>query len=368
MYLHSWLSSFLGAYTQYTWAIHSVIIFLVALAIYWLQRKICKRLHAHFVKSDYVWDDSFIYAFSLPFSILIWVFALTLFAEFILVDSHQAVWAQEMVRVRIGCFILLLVWFLWRYIAQIEYRLVHPSYQKKKVDATTVSVVGRFVRIGVGIAALLILLEAFGIPLSGLIAFGGGGAIVMGIAAQQLLANWFGGLMIFLDKPFRLGDWIQSPDRDIEGRVTRIGWRTTKMITLDHRAMYIPNALFNQIVITNPQRMTHRRIDATIGIRYEDAGLLKNLVQAIEAMLRQHPHVDQRELVMVHMTKFGTSSLDVNVYCFSKVTDNPHWRNVQQDIFFEVIDIVAAHNAQFAYPTVTTHIPNGIALKGDSRS
>lgn len=368
MYLHSWLVALLGTYSKYAWMIHGAIVLLLALALYWLQRKIIKRLLAHCKKTAYVWDDSLLEALSLPLTLLIWVFAATLFAEYVLLDMHQSDWSHEVVRVRTGCAILLLVWFFWRYITQIEFRLMLHAENRPSVDKTTVSIVGRFMRIGLVVVGILFLLEALGIPLTGLLAFGGGGAIVMGIAAQQLLANWFGGLMIFLDKPFKLGDWIQSPDKSIEGRVTRIGWRTTKVMALDCRPLYIPNALFNQIVIVNPQRMTHRRINATIGIRYDDAAVLKNLVSSIETMLHEHPNIDQKEDVMAHLINFGASSLDVNIYCFSKTTRNPNWRDVQQDIFFKVIDIVQAHKAQFAFPTVTTHIPDGVSIRGDLRS
>ncbi len=368
MYLHSWLITLLGAYSEYAWMVHGIIILLVAFFIYWLQRKLIKRLLSHCKKTDHVWDDTLLQALSLPFTLLILMFAAALFLEYILIDMHQIDWSQEVIRVRIGCSVLLFIWFFWRYISLIEQRLVTPSESRKKVDETTVSVVGRFTRIGLILVGMLILLEALGIPLTGLLAFGGGGAIVMGIAAQQLLANWFGGLMIFLDKPFKLGDWIQSPDRNIEGRVTRIGWRTTKVMALDNRPLYIPNALFNQVVIVNPQRMTHRRIDATIGIRYDDAHLLKELIQAIDAMLRQHSNIDHREGSMVHLVNFGPSSLDINIYCFTRATVNPHWRDVQQDIFFKVLSLIAEHKAQIAFPTVTTHIPDGVSIRGDLRS
>lgn len=368
MYLHKWLSAFLGDHAQYAWLFHGFVIVSVATFIYWLQRKIIKRLLVHFKKTEHIWDDSFLHAISLPFAFLIWIFAFTLFWQFFLFDLHQYDYARIVIKIRMSCTVVLFVWFLWRYIAQVEYRLTHPD-SKREVDVTTVSVVGRFVRIALLFLGLLILLEALGIPLSGVLAFGGGGAIVMGIAAQQLLANWFGGLMIFLDKPFKLGDWIQSPDRNIEGTVAHIGWRTTKLMSLDHRPFYVPNSLFNEVVIVNPQRMTHRRIEVVIGIRYGDAHLLKEIVKAIEEMLKRHPNIDSRQNTMVHLVGFGASSLDINIYCFTKVTQNPHWRDVQQDVYFKIIDIVTEHKAQFAFPTVTTHIPETITIKQeDARS
>lgn len=369
MYLHSWLVAVLGEYSEYAWMVHGAITFGVAFMVYWLQRNIIKRLLKRAQKTTRVWDDTLLQALSLPLTLLIWIFAVLVFTEYTLFDLHEDDWSETMSLIRRAVSILIFVWFFWRYIADVEHRLIHPPESiKKTLDETTVSVIGRFTRIALLVIGVLILLEAFGIPLTGLLAFGGGGAIVMGIAAQQLLSNWFGGLMIFLDKPFKLGDWIQSPDKNIEGKVTRIGWRTTKVMSLDHRPLYIPNALFNQIVIVNPQRMTHRHINTTIGVRYEDAALLKALVHDIETMLKNHPDIDQHELVMVHFINFAPSSLDINIDCFTRMTKNPHWRNVRQDIFFKVMDIVQARKAQFAFPTVTTHIPDGVSIRGDLRS
>ena len=90
-------------------------------------------------------------------------------------------------------------------------------------------------------------------------------------AAKDLLANFFGGLTIYLDRPFAVGDWIRSPDREIEGTVERIGWRLTLIRTFDKRPLYIPNAVFTTIAVENPSRMHNRRIYETIGIRYDDA-------------------------------------------------------------------------------------------------
>ena len=363
MLLHAYLSKLLGI-PKYTWIIHGVIIFIIGGLVYWLQRKLLKRIHQHCLKTSHVWDDTLVKAFALPFSVFVCIFTVSLFAEFVLIDFKLDLWVTEIIRFRIGIVTLLFIWFFWRYIGQIEHRLTRAAKSDLHLDINTVSFVGRFVRIAVGIIAVLIFLESLGIPLSGVIAFGGGGAIIMGIAAQQLLANWFGGWMIFLDKPFKLGDWIQSPDRNIEGIVNRIGWRTTKVMTLDKRAMYIPNSLFNQIIIVNPQRMTHRRLNLTVGVRYDDAMKIEDIVKSIRLMLTQNLDVDQREDVLVHLVNFGPSSLDINIYCFSRVTRHANWRDVQQDILFSVIKILNEYGAEFAYPTVTTHIPNTVTVRG----
>lgn len=95
--------------------------------------------------------------------------------------------------------------------------------------------------------------------------------------------------MLYFDRPFSIGDWIRSPDRNIEGTVAEIGWRITKITTFDNRPLYVPNSLFSSISVENPGRMTNRRITTTIGLRYEDAAKVGVIVEAVREMLKNHP-------------------------------------------------------------------------------
>ena len=278
-------------------------------------------------------------------------------------ELHHPGWAQEVIRIRTDCFILLLIWFFWRYTAFVEQRSAQLTHAKRKIDKNTIITIGHFVRTALGAMVLLITLEAMGVPLSGVIAFGGGGALAMGIAAQHILANWFGGLMIFLDKPFKPDEWITSPDRSIEGRVAEIGWRTTKIIGPDNRPLYIPNSIFSQVIIANSQRITHRKIEATIGLRHEDADVIESIVKSIDAMLRTYSKVDINERYMVHFVGFENSALNIHFLCSVKESDFNIWRDMQQEIFLKVVEIVKNHDAQFAYPNVITHFPEGYSIQ-----
>ena len=94
--------------------------------------------------------------------------------------------------------------------------------------------------------------------------------------------------MIYLDRPFKVGDWIRSPDRDIEGTVVKIGWRLTEIRTFDQRPLYVPNSMFSTIALQNPSRMLNRRIFETIGIRYDDIHQMEAIV-ACEIDVVQSP-------------------------------------------------------------------------------
>ncbi|MEL6413005.1 MAG: mechanosensitive ion channel family protein, partial [Bacteroidota bacterium] len=199
----------------------------------------------------------------------------------------------------------------------------------------------------------LLVMPVLGIPISGIVAFGGGSAIVVGIAAHQILANYFGGVLIYSDRHFRVGDWIYSPDKEIEGTVENIGWRATQIRTFDKRPLYVPNAAFSSIIVVNASRMTNRRIKETVGIRYEDAKVLDPITKDIRAMLQGHPGIDQRQTLLVHFTEFAPSSLNINIYTFTKTQDWKAYLDVQQDVFLKIIDIVNQHGASMAFPTRT---------------
>ncbi|EEA8568589.1 dipeptide/tripeptide permease DtpA [Salmonella enterica subsp. enterica] len=162
--------------------------------------------------------------------------------------------------------------------------------------------------------------------------------------------------LVPFDRPFSIGDWIRSPDRNIEGTVAEIGWRITRINTFDHRPLYVPNSVFSSISVENPGRMTNRRIKTVIGLRYEDADKIGLIVDAIRNMLQAHSDIDQKQTLLVYFNEFADSSLNIMVYCFTKTTVWQEWLAVQQDVYLKIIAIVQENGADFAFPSQTLYI------------
>ena len=250
-----------------------------------------------------------------------------------------------------------------RYIARVEtYMLTVRIDVSRKRDRTSVRAVSQLLRVVVVVIFFLIFMQIFGLPITSLLAFGGFGALALSFAAKDTLANFFGGMMIFWDKPFSVGDWVRSPDRDIEGTIDHIGWRLTRIMTFDRRPLYVPNSLFSTILLENPSRMTHRRINATVGLRYDDANKVAGILESIEAMLRDHADIDATQTLMVNLHEFGASSLNFFIYTFTKTTDWVTFQRVQQDVFLKVIAIITEHGAECAFPTTTLHVPEPVSI------
>lgn len=261
--------------------------------------------------------------------------------------------------------VILIVGLFMYQLSMLINRLENKQISKGR-DPTSAHMIGRVMKFGIFIVMLLFFGERFGLSMSGLLAFGGIGGIAIGMASKDILSNVFSGTMLYFDRQFNIGDWISSPDRQIEGTVVEIGWRLTKIMTFDNRPLYVPNSLFSSISVENPGRMTNRRISTEIGLRYEDAGKVRAIVQDIDQMLRHHPDIDQTQTILVYFDAFADSSLNVMVYCFTKTTKWAEWLGIQQEVYLQIIEIVQKHGADFAYPTQTLYVQRDAAAPSPS--
>ncbi|MCC4308617.1 mechanosensitive ion channel family protein [Alcanivorax marinus] len=307
-------------------------------------------------KTENLWDDALLEAARVPVRLLLWVVGLSVAAEMLQSVSESAIF-EYVAEVRRVAFIAIIAYFLTRLVTNIETNLVDPDRVKKPMDKTTANAVGKLLRISVLITALLIILQALGYSISGVLAFGGVGGIAVAYAAKDLLANFFGGMMVYLDKPFKVGEWVRSPDRSIEGTVEHIGWRLTRIRTFDQRPLYVPNSLFTTVVLENPSRMLNRRINEKIGIRYDDWQVMPDIVAAVRKMLIDHEDMetDYRTLI-VNFDHYGDSYIEFFIYTFTKTTDWVRYHEIKQDVLMRIMHIVNDHGAQFAFPTRTLHM------------
>ncbi|MDA0689172.1 MAG: mechanosensitive ion channel family protein [Proteobacteria bacterium] len=316
-------------------------------------------LQRQFAKTTNLWDDALFDAAYKPISWFILIMGLLWAVDISegYIDS-ELFSIQNLSIIRQLTFIFLIMYFLVRFISLGEARLLErindgAAKDESTLDATTLHALAKLLRLSVIISGALVALPTFGIEITALLAFGGVGGIAVGFAAQDLLSNFFGGLMIYLDRPFAIGDWIRSPDREIEGTVETIGWRLTVVRTFDKRPLYIPNSIFNKLALENPSRMSNRRIKETIGIRYQDSEKMGVIVADVKAMLQNHEAIDTNQTLIVNFNGYGASSLDFFIYTFTRTTNWIQFHEIKQDILLKIVEIVHRHGADFAFPTTT---------------
>ena len=308
-----------------------------------------------------VWDDALIKAARKPLTLILWVTGASYAIQ--IVHTHLGTPVSDFVLpTRDTLVIVALAWFLLRLMRHASHNvLARSAASGTGMDYTTVDALSKLGRFSVVIIAVLVILQTLGFSVSGVLAFGGIGGIAVGFAAKDMLANFFGGLTIYLDRPFTVGEWIRSPDKQIEGTVEYIGWRHTRVRAFNKNPIYVPNALFTTIVVENPTRMTNRRIKETIGIRYADLGKLAAIVADVKAMLQAHPAIDTDATLIVNFNQFAASSLDFFIYTFTKTVEWAHYHEVKQDVLLKIAAIIQAHGAEIAFPTRTVHLESAAA-------
>ncbi|TVO63137.1 mechanosensitive ion channel family protein [Denitromonas ohlonensis] len=340
-------------------------VFLVVLAVVvanFVISRVLTRLIAAARKTSLVWDDAALEALGRPLRMLIWLLGIAFAADMVGQHTDAPIFDAVDPMRKVGV-IALIAWALTRLIGNTEHAIIaRGEALGQPADLSTVAAIGKLLRITVIITTALIALQSLGFSISGVLAFGGVGGIAIGFAAKDLLANFFGALMIYLDRPFAIGDWIRSPDKDIEGTVEDIGWRLTRIRRFDKRPLYVPNAIFTQISVENPARMTHRRINETIGIRYDDLDKMQAITDDVRQMLIDHPDIADDQTMIVHFNTFNASSVDFFVYTFTHTTKWVEFHRVKQDVLLHVAAIIDRHGAEIAFPTRTLHLPDGVRV------
>ncbi|MFY9329201.1 MAG: mechanosensitive ion channel family protein [Georgfuchsia sp.] len=356
--MHDLAERFGYSFLAEPWLAKVLISIAITAAVNYLAHAALRKAARLAGKTENLWDDALINAARRPLPVAIWVVGIA-FAASIARRYADDPFFDLAATLRDVGIVACLAWFLFRLINLAGERYVSIRVQKgEEVDYTTVDALSKLCRLTVAITAALIMMQTLGFSVSGLLAAGGIGGIAIGFAAKDILANFFGGLSIYMDRPFSVGDWIRSPDREIEGTVEAINWRHTRVRAFNKNPIYVPNSVFTTIVVENPSRMSHRRIKETIGIRYSDIGKMSAIIAEVTTMLQNHPEIDATQTLIVNFNEFSDSSLNFFIYTFTKTTVWTHFHVVKQDVLLKIADIIASHGAEIAFPTRTLHIEN----------
>ena len=354
------LSTFLSEHIGIElWVASLIAIALVTVALNQVAQVLLRHAAKVTERTASVWDDALVQTASRPVLAAMWVIGASVMARVVQRQVEEPFLAEAMA-LRDVALIICAAWFLWRFIGKVGSNIVSLREQRgEDVDHTTLDALGKLSRLVTLIVAILMTAQTLGFQITGLLALGGVGGIAVGFAAKDLLANFFGGLTIYLDRPFSVGEWIRSPDKSLEGTVEYISWRHTRIRAFNKNPIYVPNAVFTSIVVENPSRMSHRRIKETIGLRYDDFAVVPAVVADIRDMLRAHPEIDTTQTLIVNFNQFAGSSLDLMIYTFTKTTVWVKYHEVKQDVLIRIGQIIERHGAEIAFPTRTLHLHGG---------
>ncbi len=233
--------------------------------------------------------------------------------------------------------------------------MVRKAEQKdKNAEKQVISFVTESLKLAVLIIGLFILLgSVFNINVGTLIAGLGIGGLAVALAAKESLENLMGSFTIFADKPFVTGDLVKVGNT--QGVIEKVGFRSTRLRTLDKSFVTVPNKLMVDSEVDNLTERTTRRVTFTLGLRYDTTAVqMRKIMTDIKNTIVNHSGTTGE--CQVRFTEFGSSALNISVYYFINSNDYDLYLQVNEDINFRIIEIVNAAGAGFAFPSSSIYM------------
>jgi len=336
----------------YGWSSEVIAIVLFVLIFNLVTKYLLKRIHNRLERQNKIWQDSFVKALHTPLSYFVWIFAIIQTFDLIASRLYEEMPIERRHNLIAVAALVCVSWFFLRWKHFVVERMTTKCKNKEiALDPGKISVLDKLATVAIIFFSILILMEITHRSINTLIAFGGVGGLALAFASQEIIANFFGGFMIYLTKPFTLGDWILIPDHSIEGYVEEIGWYMTRIRSLDKRPIYIPNSIFSKLIVITPSRMSHRQIKETIGIRYNDLPKLKQVVADIKEMLQNHPDIDHNQSIIARLNTFSECSVDILISVYTQTTSTEGYMRIKEDVLLKISEILVNQKAEFAFPT-----------------
>ena len=207
----------------------------------------------------------------------------------------------------------------------------------------------------------IFVLQELRVDVTALIASLGVIGIGISLASQNTVANFFGFAAIVTDNPFKVGDFIKTPD--VTGIVEAVGLRATRIRQLDQGLVTVPNNALTDAIVLNWSRLEKRRLDVTLTLTYSTTSAqMRTLLDDIRQLLQHTDDIDS-ESVIVHFVDFSASSLDVRVICQVLLTDFREFTALKEKLYLEIMDMIERRGLQFAFPSQSIYIENPDAVE-----
>lgn len=222
------------------------------------------------------------------------------------------------------------------------------------LDDQLVPLVRKVLRTFVVIVGALFILDNLDFNVTAFLAGLSIGGLAFALAAQDTIKNFFGSLMIFIDKPFQIGDWVTSGE--IDGTVEEVGFRSTRIRTFRNSVTYVPNGKLADAVVDNHGLRQYRRFSTKLALTYDTPPhLIELFVEGLRKIIEQHPDT-RKDLYEVHLNELGAHSLDVLFYLFFTVPTWSEELKARHEILIRIMKLAETLGVRFAFPTQTLHM------------
>mgnify|MGYP000020511195 FL=1 len=309
-------------------------------------------IHRLAKKTKFTWDDDLIDGIDKPsgfiFMMFFWLATFTNLQLSVTVNHYLSLVLE--IAVSVG--------FIWLFynLSDVfsKYLGVLTSKTETKLDDQLVPLIRKTLRFFVLVMGAILILQNNGYNVASLIAGLGIGGLAVALAARDTLANFFGSVTIFVDKPFRIGDWIKVAG--VEGTVEEVGFRSTRIRTFYNSLVSVPNSNISNNEVDNLGLREYRRLRTTLNLTYSTTPeQMEAFVEGIKAIVKSNSHFRQ-DFYEVHFNAFGAHSLDVMIYVFFKVPDWSTELQQKHNFFLEILKLAQEVGVEFAFPTQTLHV------------
>lgn len=225
---------------------------------------------------------------------------------------------------------------------------------ESSLDNHVIPIIRKVLRVFVVVVGGLFILQNLDINITALLAGLSIGGLALALAAQDTLKNFFGSLMIFIDKPFAVGHWITSGDLD--GTVEEVGFRSTRIRTFRNSLTYVPNGKLSDSTIDNHGLREFRRFFMHISITYDTPpDLIEVFVEGLRKIVEKHPNT-RKDFYIVEFNEMGDFSLKIMFYIFFAVPTWPEELRARHEVLVEIVRLAEKLGVRFAFPTSTLHM------------
>jgi MscS family membrane protein len=312
-------------------------------------------LREAFASTETKLDGLFLKKTRRPFNWLVRLLALYL--GLVILDLPDAAdRAVDLAAITFGT--LLVAWLLFCAIDVLIHALeTYTDETDSEIDDQLVPIVRRILRFALVSIAILAVIQQWGYNVGSLLAGLGIGGLAFALAARNMLSNWFGALMIFTDRPFQIGEWVETDFGT--GAIEEVGLRSTRIRTYDRKQVVVPNSEMTSTAVTNLTARDRRQIHAELGLVYDTThDQLTSILEEIRTLLDEHDEVWDDDW-RVFFVEYGDSALVIELSCFTEDPDLTDYRQLREELFLEIMRIVEENGSDFAFPTRAIHMEDG---------
>ncbi len=316
---------------------------------------VVKRLEKYVSKSSNKFDNSLVSSMEGPAKFFPIVLGFFISTTYLTVEGEGLIFLDKLNRSLIT---ILIFWTFHQAIGPLSVLIksIGDLLSKDLIDWII-----KAVKILIFILGAAAVLELWGIKIGPIIAGLGLFGVAVALGAQDLFKNLISGILVLVEKRFKVGDWIYV-EGVIEGIVESIGFRSTVVRRFDKSLATIPNFQFAEKAVINNTQITNRRINWIIGLEYRtNSTQLKNIKKEIEEYIKSSEDFTKSSetLLSVKIDQFAASSIDIRLICFTTTSHYKEWLSVKDRLAFEIKNIVEKNKASFAFPSTSIYVEKG---------